>query len=850
MFEITRLTVEHLEQGCVTDNTAPRVHFALKSDRPGTKLVSADLKVGSWRTVMGADAQKGTVYAGEALKPFTAYPVELTAADEQGNKASAKTSFETGRLDTPWKAQWITDGSYSFTEKKVSPVPMVFRKTIQTAKAVAWARMYVTAMGIYELELDGKKLGTQYFAPGFTSYASQLQYQTYDVTDLLTGSNELTATVAGGWAVGSFVFTRKNRVTADRQALLAELRIRYTDGTEEVIGTDTSWQVTENGPVKMADLYDGETYDATVKADGWKNASVETLKVHPNILADYGSPVREHEVFQPKAVTKAPDGEVIYDFGQNFAGIVRFTVNGKAGQVITLRHAEILNPDGSLNTTFLRTAKATATYTCRDGVQTYHPRFTYMGFRYVGVKGVSPEDLKLEAVALYSEVAHTGVFHCSNELLNQLQSNITWGAKSNFVDIPTDCPQRDERMGWTGDINVFSPTACYNFELSRFLEKWLRDVKSEQLPTGGIPNTVPVQGYGFPATMPKMAVDWWGDACVMVPWALYEAEGETDILREMYPTMQRYVKACRFWAGLGFGKNRYVWHTPSMLHFGDWVAPDVPQMSQWQKRSKYTATASLYRTSSILAQIARILGKDSDAKEYEELAAHVADAYCAVLTDGKGKTNEEFQTAYVLPLYLGMFPESVREDAAENLVRLVEKNNYCIGTGFPGTPYILFALADNGFADVAYRMLLNTQCPSWLYEVRVGATTIWERWDGLDENGQCPIGDDGTDKMISYNHYASGAVGAFLYRRTLGVEPEKPGYQSFRFAPLPGGGLTHAEGQLETPYGTIEAGWKLENGMLTAVVTVPVGTCCTAQLPGADPILLESGTHTLQAAVE
>ena len=350
--------------------------------------------------------------------------------------------------------------------------------------------------------------------------------------------------------------------------------------------------------------------------------------------------------------------------------------------------------------------------------------------------------------------------------------------------------------------------------------------------------------------MPKRAVDWWGDACVMVPWALYEAEGETDILREMYPTMQRYVKACRFWAGLGFGKNRYVWHTPSMLHFGDWVAPDVPQMSQWQKRSKYTATASLYRTSSILAQIARILGKDSDAKEYEELAAHVADAYCAVLTDGKGKTNEEFQTAYVLPLYLGMFPESVREDAAENLVRLVEKNNYCIGTGFPGTPYILFALADNGFADVAYRMLLNTQCPSWLYEVRVGATTIWERWDGLDENGQCPIGDDGTDKMISYNHYASGAVGAFLYRRTLGVEPEKPGYQSFRFAPLPGGGLTHAEGQLETPYGTIEAGWKLENGMLTAVVTVPVGTCCTAQLPGADPVLLESGTHTLQAAVE
>ena len=850
MFEISRLTVEHLTSGCITDNAAPRIGFALRSDRAGARLTGATLKVGSWTTALGADAQKGTVYAGDALQPFTAYPVELTAVDEQGSQATAQTTFETGRMGTAWNAQWITDGSYRFTEKKVSPVPMVFRKTIQTKKPVAWARLYVTAMGIYELELDGKKLGNRYFAPGFTSYKTQLQYQTYDVTSLLSGSNELTATVAGGWAVGSFVFTRKNRVTADRQALLAELRIRYADGTEETVGTDTSWQVTEDGPVRMADLYDGETYDATVTASNWKNASVESLKVHPELLAEYGAPVCEHEVLQPKAVTTAPDGEIIYDFGQNFAGVIRFTLNGKAGQVITIRHAEILNPDGSLNTTFLRTAKATATYTCRDGMQTYHPRFSYMGFRYAGVRGVKPEEIQIEAVALYSDIDHTGKFSCSNELLNRLQSNITWSAKSNFVDIPTDCPQRDERMGWTGDINVFSPTACYNFELTRFLEKWLRDVRAEQLPTGGIPNTVPVQGYGFPATMPKMAVDWWGDACVMVPWAMYEAEGDTDLLREMYPTMQRYVKACQFWAGLGFGKNRYIWHTPSTLHFGDWVAPDVPQMSQWQKRSKYTATASLYRTSSTLAKIARILGKESDAKQYDELAAHVADAYCSVLTDGKGKTNEEFQTAYVLPLYLGMFPEEVREAAAENLVKLVEKSNYCIGTGFPGTPYILFTLADNGYADVAYRMLLNTKCPSWLYEVRVGATTIWERWDGLTEEGQCPIGDDGTDMMISYNHYASGAVGAFLYRRVLGVEPTEAGYRSFRFAPLVGGELTHAEGQLECPYGTIQAGWKIEDGKLIATIAVPVGTRCTVELPGADPAVLESGVHTVQAAVK
>lgn len=849
MLEITRLTVEHLTADCVTDCPAPHIAFAVRSDRNGAQLTDAELTVGDWSAKVTGDGQTGTTYKGPALLPFTTYSVQLAAKDDEGETAAASMTFETGRMETPWKGQWITDGDYHFTEAKVSPVPMVFRREITTDKPIARARLYATAMGIYEVELNGKKLGDRYFAPGFTSYKSYLQYQTYDVTPFMTGHDTLTATVAGGWAVGSFVFTRKNRVTADRQALLAELRIEYEDGSVEVIGTDSSWQVTEDSPVRMADIYDGETYDATKETTGWHNAAPETLKITPAITAEYGAPVKAHEVMHPMAITTAKDGEVIYDFGQNFAGVIHMKLNGKAGQVITVRHAEILNPDGTLNTTFLRTAKATATYTCRDGEQEYSPRFSYMGFRYAGVKGIDPKELEIEAVALYSDVAQHGGFHCSDEMLNKLQSNITWSAKSNFVDIPTDCPQRDERMGWTGDINVFAPTALYNFELSRFLEKWLRDVKAEQLPTGGLPNTVPVQGYGFPATMPEMAVDWWGDACVNVPWALYEATGNVDILRAMYPTMQKYVKACRFWAGFGIGKHRYIWHTPAVLHFGDWVAPDVPKMSQWQGRSKYTATASLCNTSGRLAKIARLLGKDEDAAQYETLSAKVADAYCSILTDGSGKAKDEFQTAYVLPLYLNMFPENVKAKAAENLVKLVEKNDYKIGTGFPGTPYILFALADSGHADTAFKMLLNTQCPSWLYEVRVGATTVWERWDGLDENGECPIGDDGTDQMISYNHYASGAVGAFLYRRVLGVEPVLPGYKLFKFAPLVGGGLTEADGTVGTPYGEIKAAWHIENGEMTAEITVPMGTACTVTLPGGVEQNLSSGSYTLTARV-
>lgn len=843
---VSRFSVEHLQSGCVTDNAAPRFAFAVESDNEGEAIARAELSVNGWQADIGAGGQTGFAYAGPKLEPFTEYEAVLKVTDTSGAKAAETVRFETGRMGTPWQGQWISDAGYKFTEAKVSPVPMVFRRKIDVKGQVKRARLYATAMGIYELALNGKKVGDSYFAPGFTSYKTHLQYQTYDVTALLCEHNSLYATVAGGWAVGSYVFTRKNRVSADRQALLCELRIDYADGTSEVIGSDTSWQVSENGPVRMADIYDGETYDATKTAADWHAASVESIRLSPEITADYSAPVKEHEVFKPVKITTAPDGETIYDFGQNFAGIVRFTVkDAHEGQVITVRHAEILSPDGSLNTAFLRSAKATATYTCRAGRQTYSPRFTYMGFRYAGVTGAKPEEIEMEAVALYSDVRQTGSFSCSDAMLNQLQSNITWGTKSNFVDIPTDCPQRDERMGWTGDIAVFSPTACYNFDAARFLEKWLRDVKSEQLPTGGIPNTVPAQGYGFPATMPKMAVDWWGDACVLVPWAVYEANGDISILEKMYPTMCKYVAACRFWAGFGVGRQRYIWHTPATLHFGDWVAPDVPKMSQWQARSKYTATASLYSTSSRLAKIAQLLGKPEDAAKYRALSEKVADAYCAILTDGNGKTKEQFQTAYVLPLYLGMFPESVRQKAADNLAELVASNDYKVGTGFPGTPYVLFALADNGHLDTAYKMLLNTQCPSWLYEVRVGATTVWERWDGLDENGECPIGNDGTGVMISYNHYASGAVGAFLYRRVLGIEPAEAGYKKFRFAPKVGGGLTCAKGEVETPYGVIKAEWKITDGKFSASVAVPVGTSCEALLPDGTARTLQSGAHEL-----
>ena len=712
MLKISRLTVEHLAEGCVTDRPDPEVSFRLMSDRKNVTLKQARISVNGWS--VKTDSQILIPYRGNKLQPFTEYQVRVEAEDNTGEKAQAETVFETGRMETPWKAEWITDGEYSFTDKKVSPVPMMFRKKFKCIKKVKEAKIYASALGIYELIVNGKKAGDRYFAPGFTSYRHEMQYQVYDVTDMLSGDNTLTAVVSGGWAVGSFVFTRVNRHDADRQAFLAELRITYEDGMQEVIGTDDSWEVTEDGPYRMADIYDGETYDASVDVEKipWRKAAPEKLRFVPDLRADYSSPVRAHEEMHPVARTKLADGTLIYDFGQNFAGVIKLKIQGKKGQVITVRHAEILNKDGSLNVEFLRTAKATAAYTCRDGQQEYSPRFTYMGFRYASVSGISEENIEVSALALYSDIEKIGGFTCSDEMLNRLQKNIIWSSRSNFVEIPTDCPQRDERMGWTGDIAVFAPTACFNFDISRFIKKWLIDVRAEQLPTGGIPNTVPAQGYGFPATMPAMAVDWWGDACVLVPWAQYMAQGDIQVLKDMYPVMKKYVKACRFWAGFGVGKHRYIWNTPSVLHFGDWVAPDVPKMSQWQKRSKWTATASLYNTSRITAMTADILGEKEDAEYFKKLSDKVADAYVSVFTDGKGKMKEEFQTAYVLPLWFKMFPEDAQKKAAENLAQLAGRSDYCIGTGFPGTPYILFALADNGQEETAFKMLMNTKCPS------------------------------------------------------------------------------------------------------------------------------------------
>jgi len=466
----------------------------------------------------------------------------------------------------------------------------------------------------------------------------------------------------------------------------------------------------------------------------------------------------------------------------------------------------------------------------------------------VGVTGIEPDALELEALVLHSDIPETGTFTSSNPLLDRLQSAIRWGGKSNLVDIPTDCPQRDEREGWTGDYAVFAATASYNFDVSRFLRKWMRDLRAEQNRGGGIPMVVPRAGNPFPV----MATSCWGDVCVLGPWAEYQARGDLELLREHYPTMTRFLKAARWWSGLlSIGRyRRRIWRFP--FHFGDWTAPGG-DVRDWLGRGKWIGTAYFANSCALVAHIAELLGNDEDARSYRRLRAEIVAAYRHVFTDGKGLLNDEFQTGYVLPLHFGMTDGVETEAMAGNLVKLIDDAGGHLATGFPGTPYLLFALSDSGRVEEAFDLLLQTSMPSWLYMVQSGGTTIWERWDALRPDGTVNTADLNSGKddsessggMVSFNHYAAGAVGDWLYRRVAGIEPTSGGYRTFRVAPLVGGGLTSAEGVVETPYGRASSSWRVDGDRFHLRVEVPVSTTATVTLPDGSESTHDSGAYEL-----
>jgi len=846
---VTGLRTEYKENPAGIDARAPRFAWQLRSDARGVRQTAYQLRVAGsepdlragrrlvWDSGrVASDASVHVAYAGPPLRSRQACYWQVKVWDGAGVASpwSDVATWEMGLLDPgDWTASWIEPG-LSEDPKTPGPSPLL-RREFQVKGAVRRARAYVTSHGLYEMSLNGRRVGDELFTPGWTSYNKRLQYQTYDITPLLTqGRNAVGVSLGNGWYRGTLAWEGNRNIYGTRLALLAQLHITYADGREEVIGTDGQWKAAA-GPILMSEIYDGETYDARREKDGWTAPGYDDAGWSPVspanhakdvLVAPAGPPVRRVKELTPTRIFRTPGGDLVADLGQNMVGWVRLAARGPAGTTITLRHAEVLDKQGNFYTANLRGAKATARYTLRgSGREVFEPRFTFFGFRYVAIDGYpgqpSPEDLT--GIVVHSDMRVTGSLDTSDAMIDQLQRNITWGQRGNFLDVPTDCPQRDERLGWTGDAQVFARTAAFNMDVAGFFTKWLADLAADQFDDGAVPHVVPNVLRVSPKQRPGGSAAW-GDAAVVIPWTMYLAYGDRQLLERQYPSMARWVEFERVRAG-----DDFVWDGD--FHFGDWLAfasnaSDYPGATTGKD---LIATAFFAYSTSLMEQVALVLGKTDEAARYRELLGKTRAAFLREFVTASGRVGENTQTAYVLALQFDLLPEGLRAEAAQRLAREIASRRH-LTTGFVGTPYLCHVLTRYGYLKEAYQLLNRREYPSWLYPITQGATTIWERWDG-----QKPDGTFQDVGMNSFNHYAYGAIGDWMYRVTAGLEidPAAPGYKHAIVRPRPGGGLTNVSAWHETLYGPLASIWTLSGDRFELVITVPPNTRATVWLPSA-----------------
>ena len=839
------LTVNHKVNPIGIDSKQPR--FSWKINGTGHNImqtaysirVASDEKISSSKIIWQSgkvDSDESILqnYNGPDLKSGQRYfwQVKIWDNNKKETKWSPVAYWEMGFLShSDWKAKWIEmDGDTI----RYSPSPH-FRKEFQLDKQIASARVYVTSHGYYELQLNGKKVGDQVLTPGWTSYSKRLQYQVYDVTDMLVnGNNAVGAVLGDGWYRGTLAWGNNWKNYGRRLGILFQLKVVYSDGSESTIISDETWKANNNGAIRMNDIYNGETYDATKKLTGWSNTGYndngwQKVRIgeynNDNLIASEGSPVRKIQEIKPVKIFRTSKGKLIVDMGQNMVGWLRLKVSGSKGTVVTLRHAEVLDKSGEFYTENLRLAKCELNYTLAgSGEETYEPRFTFMGSRFVEVTGF-PGTLttdNLTGVVVHSDMAVTGKYESSNPLVNQLQHNIQWGQKGNFVDVPTDCPQRDERLGWTGDAQAFCRTAAYNLDVSSFFTKWLKDVAADQKPAGEIPFVIPdvLNKQGSDSSQTSAG---WGDVSVIAPWTMYMVYGDKNFLKNQYQSMKAWVEYIRKKAG-----NSYIWKDGSV--FGDWLFYHPP-VNNHTEPDGYTdhdfiATAFYAYSSSLLAEAAKALGKDDDAKFYSELFSKIKEVFINEYVTNAGRVGTNSQTSYVLALKFNLLPDKLRSKAAAFLAEDIKSRGNHLSTGFLGTPYLCHVLSDNGYTGLAYELLLQESYPSWLYPVKMGATTIWERWDG--EKTDSTFQDSG---MNSFNHYAYGAIGDWMYRVSAGIEIQSPGYKHILIQPHPSDSLTYSRATFESSYGTISSGWERKDGKIKINVIIPVNTTATITLP-------------------
>jgi alpha-L-rhamnosidase len=860
--KVENLLTENRTNPTGMDILVPRFSWQLNADKRNVMQTAYEIRVSSDASALlnnkkilwssgkkESDSSVFVAYQGPTPESRKKYYWQVRVWDNGGKVFpwSDPAYWQMGLLQTSdWQAKWIQPG---YDEDSISRPSPLFRKTFTSNKKIQSAFAYITAHGIYEAQINGHRVGNAFLTPGWTSYKKRLQYQVYDVANLLTtGSNAIGVALGSGWYRGYIGFSDNKNFYGRDISLLFQLEITYSDGTVETIVSDGSWK-SSTGSIKSSELYNGETVDNRDEKTGWATASYNDndwsgVKVanfsNDNLIATYNEPVLKHETFKALRIFTTPKGEKVIDFGQNLVGWVVLKVKGKAGDKITISHAEVLDKAGNFYTDNLRAAKAQDIYILKgNGEEIFEPRFTFHGFQFIRVEGY-PGELQLEnftAVALYSDMKKTGSFKSSDALINQLQHNIEWGQKGNFLDVPTDCPQRDERLGWTGDAQVFSRTAAYNMNVNDFFGKWLKDVAADQTSAGAIPFVVP-------NVLGAMAggSTGWADVGTIIPWNMYLAYGDKRILEQQYNSMKAWVEY------MHHNSKNDLWNTG--FHFGDWLfyRPDDDNDGRAAVTDKYLIAQCFYAQSTqLVINAAKVLGKEDDLANYTSLLQKIKDAFVKEYMTPNGRLVSGTQTAYVLSLNFDMLPESLREQAANRLVDNVRSYGYHLTTGFLGTPYLCHVLSRFGHTDVAYKLLLQQTYPSWLYPVKMGATTIWERWDGRkpDSTFQTP-------GMNSFNHYSYGAIGDWMYRVVAGIDTysDKPGYKHIRIMPHTGEGLSSAAADLQTYYGNVSSHWKQENGKFVLDVEIPSNTTATIAVPASDANMVQENGKSLSSVKE
>ena len=836
---VVNLRCENRENPLGIDLTIPRLSWQLTSNLPGTLQTAYEIRVydaSGKRIIWNSGRQLGSEsifvpYAGSELNSAAVYNWQVRVWDNHGQVSdwSPRASWQMGLLKiSDWKAKWIGSGSPADT---VNGPALLFRKAFTSEKKIKSATAFVAAHGMYEAFLNGKKIGDACLTPGWTSYNKRLQYQVYDVSGLLVkGTNAVGVNIGSGWYRTPLAWNNNKNIYGKKLALLFQLELTYTDGSAETISSDGSWKTSDAGPVRQAEIYNGETIDARLDQTGWNNTGFDDRgweAVVPEdlpkdkLIATRNEPVRKHEIFHPVRQFKTPKGEWVIDFGQNLVGWAQFKIKGNAGDELIVDHAEVLDKQGNFYTDNLRAAKARNIYILNGkGEEFFEPYFTFQGFRYIRISGsageIKPEDIS--AVTLYSDMRPTGKFECSNPMLNQLQHNIQWGQKGNFLDVPTDCPQRDERLGWTGDAQAFSRTASYNMDVHNFFSKWLLDLAADQNHDGRVP-------FVIPNVLDSMAGGsaGWSDASTIIPWNMWLAYGDIKILEDQYASMKSWVQF------MESHSKDYLWNTG--FHFGDWLfyRPDDDNDGRAAVTDKYLIAQCFFAHSTqLLLNAAKVLHKSEDITRYTEWLSQIKKAFVREYMTSSGRLVSSTQTAYVLALQFDMLPEELRSQAASRLARNVEDYDNHLTTGFLGTPYLCHVLSRFGYDTVAYKLLLQETYPSWLYPVKMGATTIWERWDG-----QKPDSSFQTPGMNSFNHYAYGAIGDWMYRDIAGLDTDNDSvaYKKIRIRPHPGGHLSYAYADLQTVYGMVRSHWKIDGGKFMLDVEIPVNTTASISIP-------------------